>query len=117
MVRVAVHEVARGGFLSGNWTPLPIASSTCLPLPDACSPCRDSRIRPEGPSLPPSLHGTAPGVASGYRPRSPQNDLKEIVEDSLEELFCVWDARFRESYGGLPPRVRELLERFLKAST
>ncbi len=50
------------------------------------------------------MPGTAPGVASGYRPRSAQYDLKEIVEDSLEELFCVWDARFRESYGGLPPR-------------
>ena len=60
------------------------------------------------------MPGTATGAASGYRPRSPRNDLKEIVEDSLEELFRVWDARFRESYGGLPPRVRELLERFLR---
>jgi hypothetical protein len=45
------------------------------------------------------MPGTATGAASGYRPRSPRNDLKEIVEDSLEELFRVWDARFRESYG------------------
>jgi hypothetical protein len=37
----------------------------------------------------------------GYEPRSPQNALKEIVEDSLDELFRVWEERFRERYGPL----------------
>jgi hypothetical protein len=49
-----------------------------------------------------------------YRPRSATNDLKEIVEDSIEELFRVWDDRFRERYGSLPARVRTLLERFVR---
>ena len=50
----------------------------------------------------------------GYRPRPPTNQLKEIVDDSLEELFRVWDDRFQESFGPLPARVRELCERFLR---
>jgi hypothetical protein len=58
---------------------------------------------------------TAPAAAAArYRPRPASNQLKEIVEDSLEELFRVWDDRFRESYGPLPARVRKLLERFLE---
>jgi len=36
------------------------------------------------------------------------------VEDSLEELFRVWNERFRESHGSLPARVRELFERFTR---
>jgi hypothetical protein len=51
---------------------------------------------------------------TGYRPRSATNDLKEIVEDSMEELFGVWEDRFRERYGPLPERVRTLLERFVR---
>ena len=60
------------------------------------------------------MPGTSPRKAPGYRPRSASNDLKEIVEDSLEELFGVWDQRFRVSHGPLPQRVRVLLERFLR---
>ena len=41
-------------------------------------------------------------------------DLKEIVEHSLEEVLRVWDDRFRETYGPLHPRVRDLCERFLR---
>jgi hypothetical protein len=52
--------------------------------------------------------------APRYRPRPASNALKEIVEDSMEELFRVWDDRFRESNGPLPARVRELFERFLR---
>ena len=32
----------------------------------------------------------------------------------MEELFGVWDARFRERFGPLHPRTRSLLERFLR---
>ena len=32
----------------------------------------------------------------------------------MEELFRIWDERYRETYGPLPARVRELLERFLR---
>jgi hypothetical protein len=42
--------------------------------------------------------------APGYRPRSPQNPLQEIVEENLEELFQSWDARFRKDHGPLHPR-------------
>jgi len=31
----------------------------------------------------------------GYRPRNATNQLKEIVEDAMEELFRVWDERLR----------------------
>ena len=58
-----------------------------------------------------------PGAAAtspGYRPRSSTNDLKEIVEDALEELLRVYDERFRSTYGPLHPRVKELLERFTR---
>ena len=56
----------------------------------------------------------AAAAAALYRPRPASNQLKEIVENSIEELFRVWDDRFRESYGPLPARVRKLLERFLE---
>jgi hypothetical protein len=49
-----------------------------------------------------------------YRPRAATNDLKEIVEDSLEELFQVWDTRFLKEYGPLHPRIRYLCEAFLR---
>ncbi len=58
-----------------------------------------------------SLPATA---QAGYRPRAATNDLKEIVEDHLEELFGVYDERFRSLYGPLHPRVKELLESFLR---
>ena len=67
--------------------------------------------------MPGSPGAAPPGAAPRYRPRPASNQLKEIVEDSMEELFRVWDERFRESYGSLPARVRDLLARFLKAST
>jgi hypothetical protein len=57
---------------------------------------------------------SSPGAASRYQPRPASNQLKEIVGDAMEELFQVWDERFRENYGALPRRVRELLERFLE---
>ena len=60
------------------------------------------------------MPATAAAGRPGYRPRSATNDLKEIVEDSMEELFGVWDARFRERFGPLHPRTRSLLERFLR---
>jgi hypothetical protein len=53
-------------------------------------------------------------ASPGYRPRAPRNDLKEIVEDALEELVRTWDERFRDRYGALQARVRTLLERFLR---
>jgi hypothetical protein len=52
--------------------------------------------------------------ARGYRPRSATNDLKEIVEDCLEELVRVYDERFRSVYGPLHPRIPELLDRFTR---
>ena len=57
---------------------------------------------------------TVPAAAPCYRPRPASNQLKEIVEDCMEELFQVWDDRWRESYGPLPARVQELLARFLE---
>jgi len=55
-----------------------------------------------------------PAVAAGYRPRAPSNPLKEIVGEHLDELFGVWDERFLFTYGPLHPRMRELLESFLR---
>ena len=60
------------------------------------------------------MPGTASTQAAGYRPRSSSNALKEIVEDHLEDLFRVWDERFRERFGPLPGRIRELFERFVR---
>jgi hypothetical protein len=48
-----------------------------------------------------------------YRPRPASNSLKEILEDSLEELLRVYEERYRAIYGPLHPRVRELFERYL----
>jgi hypothetical protein len=56
----------------------------------------------------------APAQRPGYRPRPATNDLKEIVEDSMEELFQSWDDRFRDTYGPLHPRVKGLLEAFVR---
>ena len=60
-----------------------------------------------------SLHAPAPAQGH-YRPRAATNDLKEIVEDSMEELFQSWDTRFRDTYGPLHPRVKGLLEAFVR---
>jgi len=49
-----------------------------------------------------------------YRPRAASNALKEIVEDSLEELLRSWDARFAKDCGPLPRRLRGQLEAFLR---
>lgn len=58
---------------------------------------------------------TSAGAAGrAYRPRSCTDDLKEIVEDHLEELVRVWDQRFSAEHGPLHPRVRDLLERFVR---
>ncbi len=56
----------------------------------------------------------SPACGSGYTPRSYTNDLKDIARDHLEELFSVYDERFRSTYGPMHPRVRELLEAFLR---
>ena len=50
----------------------------------------------------------------GYHPRPATNDLKEIVEDAMEELLRGWDARFRDTYGPLHPRVKQLFESFIR---
>ncbi len=57
-----------------------------------------------------SLASQAP--AFGYRPRRATEDLKEIVEDHLEELLRVYDDRFAAEYGPMHPRVRDLFERY-----
>jgi hypothetical protein len=49
-----------------------------------------------------------------YRPRSASNALKEIVEDSLEELLRSWEARFAKDHGPLHPRVKKLFESFTR---
>ena len=49
-----------------------------------------------------------------YRPRSASNALKDIVEDSLEELLSSWEERFAKEYGPLHPRVKKLLESFTR---
>jgi len=53
-------------------------------------------------------------TTGGYRARSYRNDLKDIVEDHLDELVRVYDEHFRSTYGPLHPRVTDLLERFVR---
>jgi hypothetical protein len=55
-----------------------------------------------------------PAAASCYRPRPATNPLKDLVEDCLGDLLPVWDERFRDTLGPLHPRVRAVLERFLR---
>jgi hypothetical protein len=57
---------------------------------------------------------TQAAAQAGYKPRSATNPLKEIVEDHLEELFDVWDERFRSTHGPLHPRVRDLFEAYVR---
>ena len=52
--------------------------------------------------------------ARGYRPRSNTNALKAIVEEHLEEFLQVYDERFRTTYGPMHPRVRDLLEAYVR---
>ncbi len=56
----------------------------------------------------------AAAATPGYRPRSYTNDLKDIIEDCLDELVNVWDERFRETYGPLPSCVVDLLRRYVR---
>ena len=56
----------------------------------------------------------SPPCGTAYTPRSSTNDLKHIIEDHLEELFRVYDERFAQSYGPLHPRVRDLMEAYLR---
>ncbi len=58
------------------------------------------------------MPGTAAGVGLAYRPRSPSNALKDIVEDHLGELLRVWDERFRKDHGPFHPRLEKLFEAF-----
>mgnify|MGYP001605988630 FL=1 len=50
----------------------------------------------------------------GYRPRAASNPFKEIVNDHIDELFRVWDERFRAEHGSLHKRVRDLADAFLR---
>lgn len=52
--------------------------------------------------------------ASGYRPRRRRSDLKDIIEDGLDELIASWDERYRARCGPLHPRVRDLMERYVR---
>ena len=53
-------------------------------------------------------------AAGAYRRRAYTNDLKDIVEDHLDELLRVWDERFASEHGPLHPRVKDLFERFVR---
>jgi hypothetical protein len=53
-------------------------------------------------------------AAGAYRPRAYTNDLKDIVEDHLDDLLRVWDDRFASEHGPLHPRVQDLFERFVR---
>ena len=52
-------------------------------------------------------------AAAGYRPRSPTDALKAILENHLEEFLKGYDGRFRTTYGPMHPRVRDLLESYI----
>ncbi len=84
-----------------------------LPLSPLSQSCRAAACR-----RPPLLrHMPTLGAAQSpprYQPRSSTNDLKDLVEEQLEELLRVWNDQFASSYGPLHPRVRELLERFVR---
>ncbi len=60
------------------------------------------------------MSSPAPALIPGYVPRGWSNPLKEIIEDYYEELFSIWDERFRSDYGPLHPRLRDLFERFAR---
>jgi hypothetical protein len=52
--------------------------------------------------------------AKGYQPRSAHNALKEIVEDALEALLARREERNLKDHGPLHPRVRDLMEAFVR---
>ena len=49
-----------------------------------------------------------------YVPRSSSGALKEIVEDHYEELLGDYDEKFLSTYGPMHPRVKGLLEAFIR---
>jgi hypothetical protein len=51
---------------------------------------------------------------TSYRRRSATNDLKEIVEEHMEELFQLYDEQFSDQFGPIHRRVRVLFERFIR---
>jgi hypothetical protein len=107
---VRLLRIRTEGFPLASSAPSRYLQFPCLFRGPSAGPRRAS-ITQRGPStpMPPS-----PGAAPGYRPRPASNQLKEIVEDSMEELVRVWDDRFRDQYGAFPARVQELLARFLE---
>jgi hypothetical protein len=85
------------------------APSCPRPLPPWWATARPALPRP----FPVRSHRERYPAGVGPVPAA-SNQLKEIVEDSMEELFRVWDDRFRDTLGPLHPRVRAVLERFLR---
>jgi len=53
-------------------------------------------------------------LAGKYFPRGATNQLKEIVDDNLEALLRIYDERYRSRYGPFHPRVKSLLERYVR---
>ena len=70
--------------------------------------------RAEGVAHSPPMPTALSTPAQGYVPRCATNDLKDIIEDWLEELVRVYDDKFLSSYGPFHPRVKELLERYVR---
>ena len=56
----------------------------------------------------------SPACGTGYTPRSSTNDLRDIIEDHLEELSRVYDGRLRSTYGPMHPRVRDLMAAYAR---
>ena len=54
------------------------------------------------------------GVALRYRPRAASNPLKEIVEDSLDGFFRVYDEQYAKDHGPLHRRVKDLFSAFTR---
>jgi hypothetical protein len=55
------------------------------------------------------------GAASpGYRPRAASNHLKDIVEDSFDDLCRWWEERFAKEHGPLHRRVKDLFAAFTR---
>jgi hypothetical protein len=80
---------------------------------NAVSPCDDRRA---GAGLQGSNREARVSLpATSYRPRSATNDLKEVVEDHMGELFQLYDERFSDQFGPIHRRVRVLFERFIRS--
>ncbi len=56
----------------------------------------------------------SPPCGTAYTPRAYTNSLKDIARDHLEELFRVYDERYARTYGPMHPRVRDLLEAYVR---